>query len=227
MANPDPLTSETMTEPPETCRGKLCGGEYMPEPSMESIWDPCPLDGPACPFHMARLLRPIGFGERYQSVSIERIANEGARTAVQAYIDSIADAVVAGKGLYIQGGVGAGKTSILALVAYAAASAGYSVAYWYAGELFDRLHRDDQEAVAWARECDILLLDDFGTQYAIDWTLTRFDALVEFRYAHGKVMCVTTNVDRADLKGSDAWGRVYDRWREMCEGISAGKDSMR
>jgi len=227
MASPAQSHSERITEPPENCTGKLCEGYYVRDPEVYDYGEPCPLDGPDCPFHQARLLRPIGFGERYQAADVEKIVNEDARTIVQTYLDSIVDAVAAGKGLYIQGGVGAGKTSILALVGYAAASAGYSVAYWYAGELFDRLHRDDQEATARARNCDMLLLDDFGTQYAIDWTVTRFDALVEFRYAHRRAMCVTTNVGRKELEDSDQWRRVYDRWKEMCDGISTGKKSMR
>ena len=230
MANP----VESKCEVPETCRGKLCDGIYLPDPSMPPYWEPCPLDGPDCPFHKQRLLGPLGIGRRYQAAELDRVTDEkpadgsdDVRAIVRGYLDSIAESVVAGRGLYIQGDVGTGKTSILALVAYAAASAGHSVAYWYAGELFDRLHRDDQEAIAQARHCDLLLLDDFGVQYAIDWTVTRFDALVEYRYAHGKAMCVTTNASREELSKSNAWRRVYDRWKEMCESISAGKKSMR
>ncbi len=226
MASP----AKSKCEPPDNCRGKLCEGSYLtnPEYAFHPIgWTGCPLDGPDCPFHKQRLLGPLGIGERYQSASLEKIPSEGARTFVHTYIDSIGANISAGKGLYVQGGVGTGKTSILALVAYAAASAGHSVVYWYAGELFNRLHRDDQEAMAAARHCDLLLLDDFGTQYAIDWTVTRFDSLIEYRYAHRKAMCVTTNASSEELENSDAWRRVYDRWKEMCEGISAGRKSMR
>ena len=219
---------------PDNCRGKLCDGHYIPDPEMPVYWDVCPLDGPDCPFHKQRLLGPLGIGEHYHSATIESIPlaglpdpDEEPRSIVRSYTDSIDANISAGRGLYIQGGVGTGKTSIITLVAYAAASAGHSVAYWYAGELFNRLHRDDQEAIAAAYDCDLLLLDDFGVQYAIDWTVTRFDALVEYRYAHQKAMCVTTNASSAELENSDRWRRVYDRWKEMCDGISAGKESMR
>jgi len=216
-------------EPPATCEGRLCHGYYNQAPGID---ERCPLDGPNCPFHQQRLLRPMVIGARYQSASIDRIASESARVAVQAYLDSIGDAVVAGNGLLLFGGVGAGKTSILALVGYTAAAAGYSVGYWYAGELFDMLHRNDRdeanlEAIRFARQCDMLLLDDFGVQYSADWTVTRFDALIEYRYARMKPMCITTNASKDELQSSDNWRRVYDRWKEMCEGISAGKESMR
>jgi len=221
------LSSEMMIKPPEGCRGKFCDGGYVPDLSMPVYWEICPLDGPACPFHRQRLLRPLGIGERYQAASIEQIANDGSKAIVQSYVDSIGESVSEGKGLYIEGGVGVGKTSILALVAYAAVVAGYSVAYWYAGSLFDRLHRQDEAATDLAYQCDLLLLDDFGVQYSADWTVTRFDALIEHRYANQKAMCITTNVSREELEDSDTWCRVYDRWKEMCEGISAGRESMR
>ena len=216
-----------MTNPPDNCRGARCDGQYLPDPAMYWYAEPCPLDGPDCPFHKQRILGPLGIGRRYQAAELDRIDNDKVREVVWVYLEAISDSIAEGRGLYIQGDVGTGKTSILALVAYTAANAGHTVAYWYAGELFDRLHRGDQEAIAQARHCDLLLLDDFGVQYAIDWTVTRFDALVEYRYAHGKAMCVTTNASREELKKSDAWRRVYDRWKEMCESISAGKQSMR
>jgi len=226
MANLAKSNSKKQTVP-ETCRGKLCDGLYLPNPDYYWEWVRCPLDGPDCPFHMQRLLRPLGFGTRYQSAKLEKINIPKVRETVASYISGITDRIAEGKGLYIQGGVGTGKTSILALVAYAAASASHTVVYWYAGELFDRLHRQDDEAMGRAHRCDLLLVDDFGVQYASDWTVTRFDALVEFRYAHEKAMCVTTNVSREELRANDVWRRVYDRWREMCEGISLGKESLR
>ena len=221
MASPAQLNSKTV-QPMENCSRYCDGYDYR---EMKR----CPLDGPDCPFHRPRLLQPIGFGERYWDATIEQISGQNARESIQTYIDAIDEAITAGRGLYVQGGVGSGKTCILTLVGYAAAAADASlkIEYWYAGELFDHLHRGDQDAIDKAYYCDLLLLDDFGVQYAIDWTVTRFDALVEYRYAHRKAMCVTTNVGREELRADDRWRRVYDRWKEMCEGISAGKESMR
>ncbi len=165
--------------------------------------------------------------DSYQQAKLEDITGEPIREIVAEYIARIRQHVYEGQGLLITGGVGTGKTSILRLIAYAAARAAINVSFAYAGALFDNLHNDKGEAVDDYHRAELLLLDDFGVQYVTPWTASRFDALMEWRYANKLAVCVTTNIPPEELRKQDIFRRVVDRWSEMCRGISTGKESMR
>lgn len=102
--------------------------------------------------------------------------------------------------LLFSGDTGLGKTFLSACIAAVVADRGYSVAYESAGNLFaklekDRFHPDgDSHAqVAKLMDCDLLILDDLGTEMASSFVLSAFYSLLNDRLMAGKSMIVSTN----------------------------------
>lgn len=91
-----------------------------------------------------------------------------------------------GKGLYIQGGVGAGKTYEMCALAIAFAFAGYSVRVTTTLSMLNSIHGSyDDSGLDGARkfcEADILFLDDIGKENANSWALTTLFEVINYRY---------------------------------------------
>jgi DNA replication protein DnaC len=215
--------------PPEGCPGNLCDGDVIFEKRLAS----CPLAQTVCPFlagrekqRMRRVLSGLGIGVRYQNPELERVPGD-IRPQVEEFLANLSFNLREGRGLLVSGGVGAGKTSLLSLVAYRAASAGFAVAHWYAPELFDALHNREPGLYGDTAMMDLLCLDDFGVQYAGEWGASRFDALMEERYCKCKAVVVTSNATLEALGKMPQWARVVDRWREMCVGLETKSGSQR
>jgi len=223
------LEAACQTGPPDNCAGVGCLGRVEFEGRMLD----CPLNKAGCPFsegrrkaYSASVLSSLGFGSRYQGPVIERVIAAW-QAELRAYLDDLESHLRRGFGLLLSGKPGTGKTSVLALVALAAYDAGFSVGYWYSPRLFDALHSRDLETTRHAEQVDLLLLDDFGVQYSGDWAASRFDALIETRYAEQRAVAVSTNAPLRVLGADPQWARVADRWRETCLALETTAESQR
>ncbi|WP_346686718.1 ATP-binding protein [Enteroscipio rubneri] len=100
------------------------------------------------------------------------------------YVNSFADA--GGKGLYILGNVGAGKTYEACALAKAFVFAGYSVKVATTLSMLNSIHGSyddsEREGVLKFCEADILFLDDFGKENANSWALTTLFEVINYRY---------------------------------------------
>ena len=104
--------------------------------------------------------------------------------------------------LLFNGGTGLGKTFLSACIARAVADRGYSVVYESAGHLFSNLERakfsGDEQARLDARkytDCDLLIIDDLGTEMPGQFTTAALYALVNDRLLAGKPMVISTNLN--------------------------------
>ncbi len=215
-------------EPGEHCDGIVRvwveGEGYHTAPCLFNNSEECSYWEPRKGRRKTRLLLEHGFGPRYHCATLDLIAEDVVRTMVSDYIARIEDNLSSGQGLYLWGGPGTGKTCILALLCCAAPRA---VKYQYAPALFDLLHQNNRESIERIEDCDLLLLDDFGTQYSSDWSFSRFETLVEYRYANRKVTCVSANVSPAFLTRDARWDRIIDRWRDCLTIVGCGNKSLR
>ena len=107
----------------------------------------------------------------------------------------------AGENLLFIGGTGLGKTYLSACVANVVAEKGYSVCYETAGGLFAKLEKNrfspDAESESAAKEfadCDLLIVDDLGTEIAGNFVTASLYALVNDRLLAGKSMLISTNL---------------------------------
>lgn len=107
----------------------------------------------------------------------------------------------AGNLLFV-GGTGLGKTFLSACIARAVADRGYSVVYESAGHLFGKLEQakfspseEARREAARFTECDLLILDDLGTEMPGQFVTAAFYTLLNDRILAGKPMVISTNLN--------------------------------
>ncbi len=165
---------------------------------------------------------------RYQGVSFDRPpVSDIARTApdqiqsVRRYVRAIEQNLDSGRGLWIQGDVGTGKTTLAMLVSKAALDAGRSVAIYSLPRLLNLLRESMDSAegkldfMDRLTAVDLLHLDDLGAENQTDWVLEQLYSIVNARYEAEQAIVATTNLMPDEL--SDRLGaRTVSRLVEIC-----------
>ncbi len=109
--------------------------------------------------------------------------------------------------LLLTGGTGLGKTFLSASIARVVSASGHSVVYDTAGHIFARFEaqkfgRDDGEnadtAVSRALGCDLLILDDLGTELMTSFVHSAMYQIVNTRLT-GKKTVISTNLSPDEL----------------------------
>ena len=108
--------------------------------------------------------------------------------------------------LLFVGGTGLGKTFLSACVARAVADRGYSVMYETAGHLFSKLEQARFNSTEETRreankllECDLLILDDLGTEMPGQFVTASLYSLINDRLLENKPMVISTNLNIDEL----------------------------
>lgn len=108
--------------------------------------------------------------------------------------------------LLFSGDTGLGKTFLSACIARTVSDKGYSVVYESAGHLFAHLERakfsGDEDARRDAERytaCDLLIVDDLGTEMPGQFTTAALYTLINDRILSGKATIVSTNLNVDDL----------------------------
>ncbi len=165
---------------------------------------------------------------RYRGVSFDRPpVSDMARAApdqirsVRRYVHAIEANLDSGKGIWIQGDVGTGKTTLAMLVSKAALDAGRSVAIYSLPRLLNLLREsmDSERGMVDFMDrltaVDLLHLDDLGAENSSDWVLEQLYSIVNARYEAECAIVATTNLMPDEL--SDRLGpRTVSRLVEIC-----------
>ena len=108
--------------------------------------------------------------------------------------------------LLFSGNTGLGKTFLSACIARTVADSGYSVVYESAGHLFQTLEKarfesneDNRAAAAKYNGCDLLIVDDLGTELPGQFVTAALYSLVNDRLLEGKPTIISTNLTEEDL----------------------------
>ncbi len=103
--------------------------------------------------------------------------------------------------LLFSGDTGLGKTFLSACIARTVADNGYSVVYETAGHLFAKMERAKFAGDEQARKecekylaCDLLIVDDLGTEMPGQFTTSALYGLVNDRIQGGKATIISTNL---------------------------------
>ena len=111
----------------------------------------------------------------------------------------------AGNLLFV-GGTGLGKTFLSACIARTVADRGYSVAYETAGHLFGNLEQarfnpteDSRREAEKYTSCDLLILDDLGTEMPGQFVTSALYSLLNDRILGGKAMVISTNLNVEEM----------------------------
>ena len=143
---------------------------------------------------------------------------------VREYVERLDENLREGRGLWLMGDVGTGKTSLAMLVSKAALEHGRSVAIYSLPRLLARIRRTyDAEAGEQSylefferlTAVDVLHVDDLGAEKRSDWVLEQLYALVDERYESQRSIVVTTNLDQASLE-DQIGARTVSRLVEVC-----------
>ena len=138
------------------------------------------------------------------------------------------------KSLYYTGNPGTGKTFLAAIIAQEYLKRGKSVIFSDVPYLLNKMRAsfaedsevDIEEMMKTLEDCDVLVLDDLGTEVSTEWAVERLFLIINSRYLNNKQTLVTSNYSLAELaarlnvtrngKGGITGDRIASRLREMC-----------
>jgi DNA replication protein DnaC len=174
-----------------------------------------------------------GIGRRFLEVSFERepivSLDPVVLRRVRTFVRALEDNLEAGRGLWFDGPVGTGKTSLAILVAKAAKQAGRSYAVYPVPRLLAEIKRtfdrdaSDSYLGFFRRLCsvDLLVLDDLGAEKQTEWVLEQLYSIVNERWQDRRSIVVTTNIPDED---PDAPGLMLrSAVRELREVVGGGR----
>jgi len=140
--------------------------------------------------------------------------------AVRRYCDHIAENLEQGRGLWLFGNKGTGKTTLAYTVARAALDQGHSVLSLNTVDLFNRLGESYRDGARWttaeiidgATNVDLLQLEDLTAPRESEWIVEQLYTIVNFRYESGKAILFTSDVPTGQAPDPGALaGRIGDR----------------
>ena len=152
---------------------------------------------------------------------------------VKAFCRDIERNLGEGKGLWFDGPVGTGKTSLAILVAKAAKDAGRSYAVYPVPRLLAEIKRtfdrdaSDNYMGFFGRLCnvDVLVLDDLGAEKQTEWVLEQLFSIVNERWQDRRSIVVTTNIPDPDPDGPGRMLRASAR--ELRDAVTGGRAGAR
>jgi len=173
---------------------------------------------------------------RYRGVSFDRppvsdmahdLETKAAITEVRRFVDELDERLDAGRGLWLFGDTGTGKTTLAMLVSKAALAGGRSVAIYSLPKLLARIRRTydsepggDSYLAFFERltSVDLLHIDDLGAEKRSDWVLEQLYALINERYEARRSVLVTTNLPHEELE-EQIGGRTVSRLSQICDEV--------
>lgn len=222
----------------ERCPFGLCDGGGFVVDDEQRVAVPCRCRAQLVGRRKARSLSAV-IPRRYAEVGFDRnpvaLMPETVVRPVRAFVRRLEDNLAEGRGLWLFGDVGTGKTTLAMVVAKAALEAGHSVAIYSMPRLLNEIRRtyeassDDSYTDLLDRlaQVDLLHVDDLGAERSSPWVLEQLYAIVNARYEAQRSMTITTNLSHEQLV-EQVTPRTVSRLREMCEAIPIlGEDRRR
>jgi DNA replication protein DnaC len=164
--------------------------------------------------------RGVGF-ERKPIVDMDRTLTR----QIRGFVRDIGTNLDKGRGLWLFGDVGTGKTSLAMLVSKAALEAGRSVAIYSMPRLLadiketyeDRSESSYMQLFDRLVGVDLLHLDDLGAEKRTEWVLEQLYSIINERWQEQRSVVVTTNLIDVDDLRDQIGPRTVSRLHEMCE----------
>jgi DNA replication protein DnaC len=179
---------------------------------------------------------------RYRGVSFDRppvsdmardLQTKIAVNEVRSFVDDLDARLREGRGLWLFGDTGTGKTTLAMLISKAALEAGRTVAIYSLPKLLARIRRTydsepggDSYLSFFERltSVDLLHIDDLGAEKRSDWVLEQLYALVNERYEAQRSILITTNLPHPELE-EQIGSRTVSRLTQICDEVEVrGED---
>ena len=173
---------------------------------------------------------------RYRGVSFDRppvsdmardLQTKAAVAEVRSYIDELDARLGEGRGLWLFGDTGTGKTTLAMLVSRTAIERGHTVAIYSLPKLLARIRRTydsepggDSYLSFFERltSVDLLHIDDLGAEKRTDWVMEQLYALINERYESQRSIMVTTNLPHEELE-DQVGQRTISRLTQVCDEV--------
>ena len=170
-----------------------------------------------------------GIPKRFRGVGFDRqpIADMDPALVreIRSYVRDVDGNLDKGKGLWLFGDVGTGKTSLAMLVSKAALEAGRSVAIYSMPRLLSDIKEtyEDRSETSYMQlferlvGVDLLHIDDLGAEKRTDWVLEQLYSIINERWQEQRSVIVTTNLIDVDELRDQIGPRTVSRLHEMCD----------
>lgn len=168
--------------------------------------------------HLRELIRRENFStlseEWYQGEDLARF--RGAVQASRRFTNNFGQDY---ENLYFYGTVGTGKSFLSICIADQILTRGYSVLYFSAASLFDRISaglfgsRDREDYRSFTRDlygCDLLIIDDLGTEFTNSFVSSQLFACLNERHLNRKSTIISTNLSLEELRDRYS-DRIFSR----------------
>ena len=96
----------------------------------------------------------------------------------------------------------------------------------YLNKIFREWAEAENEVLGYVKECDLLIIDDLGTEKASEFAIEKTFMLIDTRYRSQKPLVVTSNLTLQLIKQKFG-SRIADRLAEMCYTINSTGESYR
>jgi DNA replication protein DnaC len=181
---------------------------------------------------------------RYRGVSFDRppvsdmardLQTKAAVAEIQAYLGDLDARLEEGRGLWLFGDTGTGKTTLAMLISKAALEAGRTVAIYSLPKLLAHIRRTydsepggDSYLSFFERltSVDLLHIDDLGVEKRSDWVLEQLYALINERYETERSVIITTNLPHEELE-EQIGPRTVSRLTQICDEVPLFGDDRR
>ncbi len=191
-----------------------------------------------------RTIKNCGIPERFKSATFRNFkvsANlETAYAKTLKYARFFPTRYLKGKGLFLCGSVGSGKTHLAVgivdhiarmhkdLIKERALSIVFksSVTMIHEIKTLIQQRKNIDEYISVLEACDLLILDDFGAEKETEWTSETLYKIINTRYERRRPIILTTNLSPEALPRNFS-KRITSRIFEMCDGIKVQSDDYR
>lgn len=220
-----------------SCPFGACDGSGMLVDEATRTASYCRCRGQVVAERRARGLNAV-IPRRYRDAGFDRPPLTELRPDIVSQVRSFArridDELDAGRGLWLRGPVGTGKTTLAMIVSRTAMEAGRTVAIYSLPRLLAEIRttfEDDSERsytdlLERLGDVDLLHLDDVGAEKTSPWVLEQLYSIVNTRYEEQRSIVLTTNLDEEEL--SEQIGqRTTSRLEEMCLLLPVGGEDLR
>jgi DNA replication protein DnaC len=211
----------------ERCPYGECDGSGFVDDAATNTARPCRCRPQRLARARSRSLSAV-IPRRFRDVAFERKPvidmDAGVVRAVRGYVEDVDANLDAGRGLWLMGDVGTGKTTLAMLISKATLEAGRAVAIYSLPRLLAELRktfdedsdRSFLELLDRLAAVDLLHVDDLGAERTSPWVIEQLYSIVNSRYEERRSMVVTTNLQREELV-EQIGERTVSRLTEMCD----------
>jgi DNA replication protein DnaC len=223
----NPHLSPSARDPRFPCPYGACDGSGFVLDEEQNVARPCRCREQRISLARSRsLLHEIP--KKFRDVAFEREPVRGMDPMVvrevRSFCDRIDEKLDAGRGVWLCGPRGTGKTTLAMLISQHALRARRSVAIYGAPRLLSEIRKTyDEDSVETysglmerLRGVDLLHIEDLAVARTTEWVLEQLYTVVNDRYQDERSIMFTADVEKPDDLAEHVGARTYSRLIEMC-----------